>query len=548
MKIIKATGIILGILSALFSHLTLSFSQDILEAVPGLRYADPNSSILILLDWNELRKKGLSWDAIKVLAGSNTIIKGLKFTNEDLLEKAFDDPSEIGIPYSSRVIIFTMMTNQDQTGLSGIIITLEDQAKFTDFIEKVTGPDKAEIKKANNFNYMPSGDKVLIGWDTGAFILLFTDYKNKDLFSEMNNLFSNKVEEKEFGKSSALINIVEKSNDISIWLPLNKILTNPSLKQPFDKIATNPADKLELTIRAEFLTGQFTADLDLYGLSSYYSQRGLSITRKIDPSIFKMPPAGNIIGFIAISFDMKEIHDHWKDTSRYIKDLNPEPSFANLDTTLSSYGLTGEDITDAFSGDFIIFLTDNGRTDGDLEIGLAANIKNMAKMNSLLTRLEKSKNIKRDLKNRNIYIIGKPKIHQTDSDSGRDQDNDVIYMLIKDDKLYLAAKPLKDTLMSSKGQTEILKSELNGITDTNFMAGYIDVASFINIMKANKEGEGALAALIGNFLKDVKMTAVEKSPDSANLHLEFRIQNQLESSLEVILKRIIAMLGESDSN
>ncbi len=518
---IPAFIIILAVLSGLAEA---SHCQDIYDKSPVLRYVEPDSSLLVFFNWEQLRSKGLTWKAFKGFMKGSDILKGVNTTNDAVFEKAFEDPRGIGINDRSDAVLFTLMTNLMQPTFTGIAVMLEDPSKFAGFAGNLAG---FEFKNANIANYAAIADNILAGWNESVFIILKTDNKDFDLRAEMEKLLFSRNTGQEFSSRPGLNNLYGKSPDISIWIPVNLQFLN-SIMQLVGITEINLEKGAEFTMSLLFLPGQLQSDIFIYGVPPDSVIMGEGSGAKVDPSLFRAACTGNILGFLAARLNMNNIKDK-----------------GSAGKMLSSYGLTSKDMTEAFSGDFLLFLTDNGRTNGDIELGTAANIRNGSYMNRLIARLERSGHIVSDPYNRNVYMIlkGDPSARDHERAGGfQDNYNNNTYIVIKNDKFYLAAKPLKDSLLSENAFSPGISPELTDFADKNLAAGYIDTALLVEKIKPNPGIEGTfMTALTGNFLNNIKMTANEAGPGIINMHFDFNMSDAEDNSLKAVLDRIEGM-------
>lgn len=486
----------------------LSYAQNEIENIPVLKYAHPHSTVIMFFNLDGLVKKGLSWNGVKGLSG--------KFTGEAVIKKAIENPSEIGLNPFQRGLMFVVLTNSNQTLLSGLIFPLNDSSKLENFIKEQSGASNSmAIKKTNDFNFIET-DSGIMGWTGGAVIILSSDIDGINLQDEMSELFANESNTN-FISRTGIKRLMEKPSDLSLWFSLKSLL-NGSINGLED---INSAS--EAAINFQFYSGKAVINVDIIGLNTNGYNDALS-KKKAGPNLFNSLPGNKLIGFLSIDADMKILNETNQISSEFIK---------GLDKNLSILGIDKEDIIAALSGDFLFFATDIGRKKSDIEPGLTAVVRDKGKMNLMIGKLLKSKALAKDKKYKNVYIIENGPDKKANKVSGN------TYIVIKNDRIYFATAPLKDFLVSKNNIKPAVRTELLNFARENTAAGYVDMTTLIKKITENGKGDSAfIAALIGNFFTDIRMTFNRTESDTANLRLEFNLTDNSENSLKLILEKI----------
>jgi|GEM_PF-2154370 len=530
------------ILAIIFSSPGLLFCQDSMDSVPCLKYVHPDSAVLLFFDWDTLIKKGLSWEAVKNLANSSSPAFEAESSREDLIKKLLDNPSETGIDPLKRGIIFITLTNRNDSRLSGAVVSLNDSMKFNDFIASSLGPSNSgSIKKTNNFNFVEINSGI-IGWDDNAVMLLTSEIDGIDLQKEMSALFENENKSNSFYLRPGLKMMLEQPFDLSSWFSLNTFISNRQsyLEDTDTNSMINLMTNLEITMRLEFLNGCVVINIDAVGLNTNGYIGADLFRKKMGPYLFNSLPGKDLIGFLSMAVDMKKLNSAGVIPSKYKKDINNvSPSLGTLDEALSSIGIGMRDITGSLGGDFLLFATDIGGRKSDIELGLAAAVRDKVKLNILMSKLIKSNIIVKDQKSKNVFLIN----------SGKDKKGSVlsgnIYIILKENRIYIVTSALKDYLLSKRISRPAVSPELLKLTYDNQVTGYIDIELLVKKLAESGKGETAFtAALIGNFFKDIRLIMNQINPASANLRLEINLTDNSENSLKVILDRIGNFTGE----
>jgi hypothetical protein len=488
------------------------FAQDS-GTVPALKYADPDSSILMFFDWGSLVKKGLTWDTVKGLSRN-----GMTYSRENLIKKMIETPSDIGIDPLKRSVVFATFTNGNDSRISGVIISLSDQTKLENFLKNDLGDSNSgSIKKTDNYSFITTNTSIM-GWNSDTLLILNSDAEGIDLKSEMSELFANAGKTGRFS-SQGLQKLLPEPYDISMWLSMDRLAgsaANPGAADFFTNV--------EISVRLEFLQGQAVLNIDSTGFDTNYSFN----EKKIPPALLTNLPGKTLIGFLYGTVDLNKLNDTNEAISNYMKALDAE---------LSALGIDKKDISACLGGDFLLFSTDIGNKKSDIELGLSATVRDRVKLGRILTKLVKEKILIKDTKAGNVYII----------DNNYDKSSRMagsIYIVLKNDKIYLASNQLKDYLLSKKTARPAVSPELLSLANNNSVAGYVDMTGLIKKLMENGKGEPAFAAaMIGNFFKDIRLTANQTAPDSANLRLEFNLTDDSENSLKVILDKVGSYTG-----
>jgi hypothetical protein len=321
-----------------------------------IKYIPKDAGFVFDLNWKSLSEKAskanINWDSIlrSTREPDSSIAKA---------KKRFDDFVHSGIDTEKNIFIFIKTGGSIMSGQSttvGVVASLKNITSFEAYIKKQEGV--SEIKKESNFSYVAfSNDNLFVGWNDDIAILSGTEEKRK--YPDSSGTSSSKNSPQQ--ALAPLFNLKEES---VASIPEFKDLMNEKADMLFWSNSAsmfNSVPMLGMTKIADLFKNSYGAGTVNFEngkvtahFKSYCSKDLADILNKYKSSAADMNmvtrypfPAS---GYIVFNFNPQIITEIIR--------------FGGLESTVNQYlqrqGLTLDDITKAFKGDFAIVFSDLG--------------------------------------------------------------------------------------------------------------------------------------------------------------------------------------------
>ena len=186
-----------------------SSSEEIVKVIPkksAFVMSFSPSNFLKKMDIKDLMEN-------KLMKKGTEQVKGMGI---DILESLLDDPSIIGLDFSSEIFVFHSYENKEEHYVC-VSSGMKSDTKFTEFIKdafKITGL-KIEIKEENGLSYFAEQNAGIV-WDDNKFIIIAGTTDEDDLKKHMKKLMT--LDKDEMLTSNESFNtFYEKRQDLSVW-------------------------------------------------------------------------------------------------------------------------------------------------------------------------------------------------------------------------------------------------------------------------------------------------------------------------------------------
>jgi len=323
-----------------------------------IKYIPKDAGFVFDLNWKSLSEKAskanINWDSIlrSTEEPDSSIAKA---------KRRFDDFVHSGIDTEKNIFIFIKTGGSIMNGQSttvGVVAGLKNITSFEAYIKKQEGV--SEIKKESNFSYVAfSNDNLFIGWTDNVAILSGTELQKRKYPDSSGNssnrnspqqtlapLFNQK-EEESVASIPEFKDLMNEKADMLFWSNSASMFNSVPLLG-----MTKIADLFKNSYGAgtvNFENGKATANF-----KSYCGKDLAAILNKYKSS----------------AADMNMVSQYPFPASGYVVfNFNPQIvaeiiRFGGLESTVNQYlqkqGLTLDDITKAFKGDFAIVFSDLG--------------------------------------------------------------------------------------------------------------------------------------------------------------------------------------------
>lgn len=348
-SLLRITGMILAV--------ALVFTACKKSVPKQVGYVPKDASFVVGINPKELNdklaKSNISLDSLVKASLSGAT------ASDDI--KKWEDLKNSGIDFTTEAYVFVQIKGAIMTGNStviGAVAALKDAAKFEAYLKKQE--PGASIQKGNNFSYASLKHNDVIGWNDNVLILTsvvssprrFDDTTTTDNSAvaqqQLTALFAQK-EEESVASIPEFRDLAATKADAILWTNSSNTLNSV----PFLSM-TKASDLLKDSYSAG--TVDFQDGKTVVTYKSYTNKALGDILKKyagptVDLSMIEQYPSNSVDGFMAFSFNPQLI----------VEILH----FIGLDVTANSYltnnlGLTIDDITKAFKGDFAFVVSDLG--------------------------------------------------------------------------------------------------------------------------------------------------------------------------------------------
>ncbi len=320
----------------------------------------------------------ISKDAIGVISvnsgqllkkvGLDMILSGQLF--KEFLKSGKDSTApnldEMGIQYLSTAYAYAV-PDQRLSGKSRfmLILPLKDAAKFTALVKKQFADAKISTKDELT---LAASDNICIGWDKNTAIIAFTPPSNEwadmdkgatpgtdaavVLSEEVQKTFT-MPEDQSMVSNKKFADLLKAGHDISFWLNYENLM-NSLPQEQIGQAGTIMASQKKLLKDAyvaggvNFENGKITGDATYYFNSSVKAIANALEAKSANDDLLKKVQGKQLNLLMSYHINPMGI--------KTMLDTMGVSSFAAL--ALKEYGLTLDEVLNAFSGDFLLAVTD----------------------------------------------------------------------------------------------------------------------------------------------------------------------------------------------
>ena len=451
------------------------------------------------------------------------------FSDDTAMALTANDIASSGIDVTKDIFLFVNQSGSIMSGSTvstGVVAVLDKASDFETFLKKKS--PQAEIKKEKDFSYATVKGSSAIGWTDDIVIMSNVTGYNTQTGEQTGNseaahqqlvtLFAQK-EEASLASVKQFKDANDGKADMFFWSNSNGALASiPMIGM------SKASDLFKDTYTAgaiNFKNGEVDMDMKSYPNDAFKDTLKKYAGPKVDMALLNKFP-GAVNGFALFSFDPKLI----------ISILSFAGFAQTAEQFLSNLGITLDDITKAFKGDFAVVFSNVGMqqkaipgttqtySSPSAKLIIDAAIGDKASYDKIVAALAKKGLM---VQKGGQYVPG-----FMAEDPSLSMYTDAKNIIISSDPALI------QQYVAGSGKVT-LPSGVSDKAKGNAVALYVDIATILNAMPADTSAANMTASAKQTF-KDVIVTSDNYSGGSISGHAELHTVNEKENSLASLAK------------
>jgi len=493
----------------------LTTASDSLTTIP------PEVSSVTSIDIAKLMEK-VDYESVKKMEFFQENLSELRKENP-ALAKVVEDPKSSGIDLNSKAYFYIDLNgNNPEESFSGFVVSIADKSKFESLL---TAANVGNIVSKEGYQQAIQGGRGIIAWNDKTAVMGGSS-NDVDLGAYVAKIFTTS-KENSVANNDDLKTCFSGNHDIMSWFSSNTIAANPQagMMAAFANIDSDALkdnfmhsfvdfEKGEINSTAQyFLNKGLTKDLDLF------------FKDEVKTDFSKYVPAENLNFAMSTAIDFNGIN-------QVLSERPQAKSFANF--ALKEYGLTLDNISDAFNGDLLLSTYENEGDNGTTGLFMTkiSNIEVFYKFSALALEYElitKSED--------GLYQINGNGFNQAMSGfgPGSSRINTAGKILIHDDMMFISGdENLLANIKAGSLKGGTVKKDVYKLLSGQIFGLFTD-------FDAIKKGRDDMKEM--EKIKDIRATANRKS-STMNIEMHDKKVNSLKLIFEAINN---AYLKDKDS-
>ncbi len=483
-----------------------SYNADSLALVPE------DASMVTSIDVQQLMDK-MDFEEVKNMAFYKDMVEKVADENP-AMAAIMKDPASSGVDLTKNIYFaYDVEGKNINNSFGGMYFDIADESAFQAMVN-AAGLDNIEDKGGHN---LVLNRGMVVSWNGQHGMIGGGNKRSKN---EENVALLYSGEQKSISGNKDFKKSLKGDHDITTWISSNGIAesSEAAMALTFAKIDPDALKDNFLNGYVDFNNGEMVSE-SLFNLNS-------GLTKDVD-KLFKNSVKTNFSKYIPdedLAFVMSAALD-MAGINRVLTDRPTNKSFVNF--AMKEYGLTVDDLTEAFDGDVVVAMF--GGENKDAQKGLFATpIDDMSVFNKILTLGEDYEVLKKESKGLYQFDASEFKNFKF---KGMEIDK-FAWLMIHDDMLFISGD--KEMLNKVRGGlfsgVKKIDKEINNNIMGNIFSAYLDAET---IQKYNdKVDAGALNDLIISAARnDAKfnMEFKDKSKNSLKLLMEMMNENFLKN-------------------
>lgn len=341
----KKTPIFIVVLTLLLTASCSKKTSEIVKSIPD------HATLVASLHPDQIYKKGQ-------IGSLESITDSI---SNEFIRSIVKDPLLSGIDLSEYLYFFAYFI--DDEPVLGMTADLKNQGKFTRMINELNKKEDTEIISHKGYNMItPDHDEAALAWNDDQVIFLSSprqDMSADDWQTELVTLFEQEREQ----SINSVVNFKKfagKMKDMNVWLAgddLKKILEKTKSLKEMDFDLPVSLDNNYSQIFVEFADGAMKVNSEMYPSDDIKKATETFLVAKenLNADLLKMSPGNNLLMAVAFSVKTDKV-------VKLMKNFNPPQTEGMSDKIEKATGVSGKDILEALSGDFVLSV--NGAPEG----------------------------------------------------------------------------------------------------------------------------------------------------------------------------------------
>jgi hypothetical protein len=325
------------------------------------RFVPSDAAVTVVVDGKSIASK-LPWDDIKQNVELQKLL--LDTTTPAIVKSILNNPATSGVDLQSNLILF--VEKDSIGGYLGVEGTVKDPALFKTFMHQI---DSSGTESQSNDITLISHTPSCVGWDKDKFVYILdapslgnsNNFSNRMIADSISNINRNRDigatcksifaldEKNSLAVNEKFSKLVNENGEIHFWVNSGNLYAQMFTAGPLAMLNMEDLYKDNVTTATlSFGDGKISLTTRSYTNDKVLAIYKKCLDGKINDDMIQRMPGKEVDGLMAMNFKPEGIKD-------ILKLINAD-GLAN--GGLTQVGLTLDDITSAFKGDFLFGASD----------------------------------------------------------------------------------------------------------------------------------------------------------------------------------------------
>ena len=386
---------------------------------------------------------------------------------DEVWSQVLENPLSTGLMMDEYVYVFGKM--EEEGLVIGVISGMKDMEKFEATLSKIKEDIRSEYKTGEAYTYIQTDEEGVIAWNDEQMIVLASpDQKELDTgyFTGMLDWMFNPVKEESI---TSLVNFREflgEMKDLNVWISSDDMRAIIEQLSPEEMQIELPVELYNnyAQVFVDFADGSMNINGETFFSEEVEKnvEQFLVMNPTLNEEMLKMAPGENLLLAVSGSMDMEKLRE-------MISRFDPPQLDSIGDKVEEVTGIPGEQMLDAFTGDFTISVNSmEGEAMIPVEIFLGFGVNSEVIQEKLMAKVESMAPVEDE---GDFFIINL-------------QGNEIYSGIINDMWVITNSKGYKDEVQDGVHGASLVKSRFNDFSDGSVgMYMNLDLSSYPSMVQ-----------------------------------------------------------------